>query len=149
MSDDFRGCPRLLPLAPPLPVPADFLDEPVIVTGSAPFCDIVLPFEDQGDPGLKLKSEPAAVMKPFLIVFMTAKFWLPMFCASLPLYLDVGAVRSESMLLSGLDGFLGLPEPEARMLLLSAFRKGVDCRDGFDPIDGGRDCNDAAACGHF
>lgn len=53
------------------------------------------------------------------------------------------------MLLSGLDGFLGLPEPEARELLLSPFRKGVDCRDEFDANGGGRDCDDAATCGHF
>ena len=63
----------LLPLAPPPPVAADFLDDPVIDIDSAPFCIVELTFEDQGDPELKLNSEPAASRRPFLSVLKAVK----------------------------------------------------------------------------
>lgn len=57
-------------------------------------------------------------------------------------------MRSESILLSGFDGFFSLPELEARMLLLlSPFLSGVDCRAELEAIGGARGCDEGDAAG--
>lgn len=111
---DFRGRPRLLPLALPAPAADFFVEELFNVVGMRPFWTVDR--GDHGEPGAKLRREPAALSRPFLSVSMTAKLGLASSCASLPLCREVWAVRSESMLLSGLEGLLGLPELETRIV---------------------------------
>lgn len=72
--------------------------------------------DDHGDAGVRLKRDPAALSNPFLRVFITAKLGLACGCRSLHFCSDAEAVRSESMLLSGFEGFFGLPELETRII---------------------------------